>query len=82
MKLAIYAILSIAILSSCSPDYDYEYPRPIYDNDSTISIFLNVDYRIITIDSCQYIIGRDDGPHNGGYFLTHKGNCTNHNQKK
>ena len=36
-----------------------------------------VDYSIIVIDGCEYIFGRDYGGYNGGYFLTHKGNCKN-----
>jgi hypothetical protein len=34
-------------------------------------------YKIITIDRCEYIIGTDYKAYNGGYFMTHKGNCSN-----
>lgn len=34
-------------------------------------------YQIIMIDGCEYIFGCDNYPYNGGYFLTHKGNCKN-----
>lgn len=37
----------------------------------------SVYYSIIIIDGCEYIFGRDHGGYNGGYFLTHKGNCKN-----
>lgn len=30
---------------------------------------------IQVIDSCEYIIGQDNGSYNGGLYLTHKGNC-------
>ena len=46
-----------------------------YWDNTQIKIFDNVSYQIIIIDSCEYIIGKDDSPYNGGYFLTHKGNC-------
>jgi hypothetical protein len=36
-----------------------------------------ITYKIIIIDSCEYIIGSDNGGYNGGFFLTHKGNCKN-----
>ena len=36
-----------------------------------------VTYRIVIIDGCEYILGSDNGVNNGGYFLTHKGNCRN-----
>lgn len=37
----------------------------------------DLPYRYIIIDSCQYIFGGGNESHEGGYFLTHKGNCTN-----
>ncbi len=39
------------------------------------------EYSIIIIDSCEYIIGWA-GYDSGGPFLTHKGNCKNHNTQK
>jgi hypothetical protein len=63
-------ILMCLFLSSCG---DY------YENTSTIyeSGFKGMYYKHIVIDGCEYIIGRDNLPYNGGYFMTHKGNCTN-----
>lgn len=37
----------------------------------------DVEYQIVIIDSCEYIIGNDRGTQNGGFFMTHKGNCKN-----
>lgn len=36
----------------------------------------NIEYRVVTIDSCEYIFGWRGGGY-GGPFLTHKGNCKN-----
>jgi hypothetical protein len=36
-----------------------------------------IEYEVVTIDSCEYILGHDKGFYNGGFFLTHKGNCKN-----
>jgi hypothetical protein len=36
-----------------------------------------ISYEIVTIDECEYILGHDNGVYNGGFFLTHKGNCKN-----
>lgn len=50
------------------------------NNDPTreiINIGNNIEYEIITIDGCEYILGWDNNAYNGGYFLTHKGNCKN-----
>lgn len=42
-------------------------------------LFKGVKYRIVTIDSCEYIFGMDSEGSRGysreGLFLTHKGNC-------
>lgn len=35
----------------------------------------DVYYNIVVIDSCEYIFGTDVWGYNGGYFLSHKGNC-------
>lgn len=47
--------------------------------ESTPLIWLNDHsyYQIITIDSCEYIMGRDNLGYNGGYFMSHKGDCKN-----
>ena len=49
-------------------------PEPTYVTD-------NIRYKIIIIDSCEYILGDDMNPY-GGHFLTHKGNCKNPIHKK
>ena len=43
-----------------------------------------ITYEITIIDGCEYILGSDNGAYNGGYFLSHKGNCKNpiHYQNK
>ena len=43
-----------------------------------------ITYEITIIDGCEYILGTDNGGYNGGYFLSHKGNCKNpiHYQNK
>jgi hypothetical protein len=46
-----------------------------YKDNKVNEIFRGVNYQIVEIDSCEYIIGRDNGVYNGGYFLSHKGNC-------
>lgn len=46
-----------------------------YDNVKVKEIFTNVTYTVVVIDSCEYIIGTDNSAYNGGFFLTHKGNC-------
>lgn len=55
-----------------------QYPRNIqikynlYSNGTGIS---PNNVQVIKIDSCEYIIGGDNGVYNGGLFLTHKGDC-------
>ena len=34
--------------------------------------YLDIKMYTVIIDGCQYIMGDDDGPYNGGYFLTHR----------
>jgi len=36
-----------------------------------------VVYQIVEIEGCEYILGHDNGFYNGGFFMTHKGNCKN-----
>lgn len=73
MKYSIAAI--ILIFSSCVAD---DYPnKPVeqkhYDLDLSNTKTTITEY---TIDSCQYlgVLGPGD---TRGYYLTHKGNCTN-----
>lgn len=66
---ALFAITFM--IASCSKREDYTYYGP------------SVHYKTIEIENCEYILGTDEGAYNGGYFLTHKGNCKNtiHNYK-
>lgn len=68
--LSIMFIIMMIVLLSCGKSADTKYPN--YYDSNVLHIFNNVTYKIIIIDSCEYIIGR---VYNGGYFLTHKGNC-------
>lgn len=75
MKKAIY-LVAATILGSCSQPIS-EKKENTYRDSSAKEIFDGVSYQEVVIDSCEYIIGRDELPYNGGYFLTHKGNCHN-----
>lgn len=79
-KTLLIAIFSAVIFVGCSEKREQvsgvesvssEYKTIINDGSG------KVDYTIIVIDGCEYIFGRDYGGYNGGYFLTHKGNCKN-----
>lgn len=80
MKKLIY-IVSALVLVSCGPEITEKKGNTYSDNPAK-EIFDGVNYQEVIIDSCEYIIGRDDLPYNGGYFLTHKGNCNNPAHKK
>ena len=67
MKKIIFLIFTLIIFSACT--YIVGEKNEIPNT--------NVTYQIVVIDSCEYIIGTDNGPYNGGYFVTHKGNCKN-----
>lgn len=76
MKKLLFAFIIFLSFASCRPEVTS--PKNEYYNDSSaIEIFNGVDYRIVVIDSCEYILGRDHESYNGGFFLTHKGNCKN-----
>ena len=65
MKRIIFLLLLVACFSCTS------------ENNVELTITKGVRYEIITIDSCEYIFGTDKFAYNGGYFLSHKGNCKN-----
>lgn len=68
------AILVAVIFCGCQQQTINEAEQSYSDNKAN-EIFIGVNYQIVQIDSCEYIIGRDNGAYNGGYFLSHKGNC-------
>lgn len=80
MKKVIY-LVSALILVSCAPTV-VDKKEDSFSDKPLKEIFNGVDYQVVVIDSCEYIIGRDDNPYNGGYFLSHKGNCNNPIHKK
>lgn len=69
----LFFVSMILFLYSC----DEGKSKPEYPDKETTEIFKGVDYEVVKIDSCEYIIGKDHGSYNGGFFLTHKGNCKN-----
>lgn len=73
-------LVVMCVVASCEPDV--EYPKASNTLRATDTIVMQDNYAkleiyTITIDSCQYLFGRDYGTYNGGYFITHKGNCNN-----
>lgn len=67
-KTLILILVSVCLYSCCSDK-----------NSEPIRLDINGEayYEIVIIDSCEYIFGTDTQAYNGGYFLTHKGNCKN-----
>lgn len=70
-------LFSIALFTSCKqhPPYKPNSNETLVDFQKGKWINDDSFYNIITIDSCEYIFGKDRNAYNGGYFLTHKGNC-------
>ena len=69
-----YVLLVAVFLVGCEKEpatkaNEYLSDKPVYE------IVTGVKYRIVVIDSCEYLFGTDGGAYNGGYFLSHKGNC-------
>jgi len=69
-----YVLLAAVIFCGCQQE-TINKAEQRYGDKKAIEIFIGVNYQIMEIDSCEYIIGRDNGGYNGGYFLSHKGNC-------
>lgn len=69
-----FILVLTLLVSSCEQETVNNVEQTYRDNKS-IEIFNNVHYQIVVIDSCEYIIGKDDYGYNGGFFLSHKGNC-------
>jgi hypothetical protein len=69
-----YVLLVAVIFCGCGQE-TINKAEQTYSDNKAHEIFIGVNYQIVEIDSCEYIIGRDDGGYNGGYFLSHKGNC-------
>lgn len=65
--IACLLLCTVIFCGACSQrEYTENKPKQLLDD---------CTYQTIVIDSCEYIIGEDYHPYNGGYFLTHKGNC-------
>jgi hypothetical protein len=69
-----YVLLVAVIFCGCQQE-TVNKAEQTYGDNKAHEIFIGVNYQIVEIDSCEYIIGRDNGGYNGGYFLSHKGNC-------
>lgn len=69
-------LLIVSISFSCSvKDIDGEGGLPEVKTKAEFNIE-NVE--VVTIDSCEYIIIREDKDQNSSYgFMSHKGNCSN-----
>ena len=82
MKNLLLTILTIIFFTSCGESYLEKEAR--FKNTGVKSLpedpsqFTNNsgEYKIIVIDSCEYITGWC-GINRGGPFMTHKGNCKN-----
>lgn len=75
MKLLLISLLSLVLMVSCSNESSTPKPiaNPMFPD---IPYMDRNDWKIITIDSCEYIFGYTNGT-DGGPVLTHKGNCKN-----
>jgi hypothetical protein len=69
-----YVLLVAVIFCGCEQEITNKAEKRYTENKAN-EIFIGVNYQIVEIDSCEYLIGRDNGSYNGGYFLSHKGNC-------
>jgi len=78
-KIVTFVILLSAAfgLSSCNKEgVEVEYAAST-PTQTVYGLEYGVRYRIVVIDGCEYIFGWDNGAYNGGYFLSHKGDCRN-----
>lgn len=73
----IFVFLTLLFLVSCDgPTYKEKSSNNWYSEGNQVKeIFCGIYYTVVIIDSCEYIMGRDNGGYNGGFFLAHKGNC-------
>jgi hypothetical protein len=72
----ISVILLSVFISSCGPGKNEPDPANFAKvTKGVMPISESTKYQIIEIDSCEYIFGWDNMAYNGGYFLSHKGNC-------
>ena len=56
----------VLMLTSCGKTYTEDYSNK-----------LETDYRVVVIDSCEYIIMVKYAGYSNDVFFTHKGNCKN-----
>lgn len=75
-----YFLIIVTISYSCSiKEIDGEGELPEVKTKEKFNIE-NVE--VVTIDSCEYIIIREDKDQNSSYgFMSHKGNCSNPNHR-
>jgi len=66
-------LLLCAVLSSCNTDVEKE--KGSADVASVQSWGWSANVKIITVDSCQYVVA-ETGTSNGGISIIHKQNCT------
>lgn len=69
-KLFIMILIVMGYIIGCARIHERQNPEVAIDLGNGPA-----EYTIVIIDSCEYIFGCDHGSYNGGYFLTHKGNC-------
>lgn len=68
----IFILMSILFATiSCSKQSDTNVVEKL--NDVYKVEYLN--FKVVTIDSCEYLIGGDSSPYQGYDYMTHKGNC-------
>ena len=72
-KYFLFTLLVMFLLSSCNPEKRRE---EAYKNIVKSEINrIKTNYKVIVIDSCEYIYYHDDTPFSGNGYLAHKGNC-------
>lgn len=76
MKEIVFTSFALFFFVGCSDRHERNIGIDSIDANEK-DIIEGVHYSIIVIDGCEYIFGKDDGGYNGGYFLSHKGNCKN-----
>lgn len=70
-------LISLVAVFGCTKYEPNGIVNKTYRDTPVKEIVSGVNYQVVKIDECEYILGTDNGSYNGGYFLTHKGNCTN-----
>ena len=67
-------LFTMCVLSSCVESPKYKNPQPtILKQDDDVNYPTEQEYRIATLDGCEYIIVGDGS----GKWGSHKGNCKN-----